>query len=351
MYAARCDKRRMELGVIAEEAEKARIVQEGKHRVVHWGGGLPACHLCEDYTTDDPIRLQQHFAHRHHDPSISVLSKYNMHIHEQYSEDLDGATCRHCKHKFSSKEKARQHIDKKACSKHPTAMEGPASSVAQKRAAKEQADEMQEGKRCKGRGTEYATIYAARKHAKESRCGKKMQAEREAAARQEILKMEEARGQEPEESEWEEEAERADVGEQEDVEEISVYGTKVEEVAKFKYLGRILRVDRIDEEEVKVRIRAARKTMAALQLPLYRRSTVSARTKLAVWRTVVVAQLLYGAETWTLRVEATAILRDAVPQRSNWVERKENGGRDKIPGEQESSGREWQEENTCRYGK
>ena len=81
--------------------------------------------------------------------------------------------------------------------------------------------------------------------------------------------------------------------------EVTIYGKRVERV-KFRYLGRKLTADGQDVEEVKARMAAARGGMAQLMLPLHRRSAASARTKLAVCRTVSMAQLVYASQTWTL---------------------------------------------------
>ena len=77
---------------------------------------------------------------------------------------------------------------------------------------------------------------------------------------------------------------------------MTIYGKRVERV-KFRYLGRKLTADGQDVEEVKARMAAARGGMAQLMLPLHRRSAASARTKLAVFRTVSMAQLVYASQT------------------------------------------------------
>ena len=69
-------------------------------------------------------------------------------------------------------------------------------------------------------------------------------------------------------------------------------------LTSFKYLVRVLANSGNDEEEVKTRIAATRVSMAQLMLSLYRRCATAARTKLAVFRAVVIAQL-YGAQHGT----------------------------------------------------
>ena len=81
---------------------------------------------------------------------------------------------------------------------------------------------------------------------------------------------------------------------EEEAGEVCLHGRPVEEVDDFKYLGRVLRRNGEDSEEIAARIRAARTTMIALQLPLHKRTAVAGRTKLAVFRAVTMA-----VQTWT----------------------------------------------------
>ena len=52
--------------------------------------------------------------------------------------------------------------------------------------------------------------------------------------------------------------------------------------------------------KIKARVLAARQTFGMLVRPLHGRAAVAVKTKLAVFRAVTLAQLLYAAETWTL---------------------------------------------------
>ncbi len=94
--------------------------------------------------------------------------------------------------------------------------------------------------------------------------------------------------------------------EEKEIEELSVYGSKVEEVASFKYLGRILEASGDDGEEIRSRVMAARRAMGALSLPLYSRAAVERKTKMAVFRAVCVGHIRYAAETWTAKREGLA---------------------------------------------
>ncbi len=87
--------------------------------------------------------------------------------------------------------------------------------------------------------------------------------------------------------------------EEEEATAVTLYGEQLEEVTGFKYLGRMLRKDGEEMEEMMTRIGGARKAMAALVRPLHERVAATRKTKMAVFRAVTCAQLLYGAESWT----------------------------------------------------
>ena len=80
-----------------------------------------------------------------------------------------------------------------------------------------------------------------------------------------------------------------------------LYGKEMEVVTEFEYLGRILCRNSSEEGDIKARIKAAKQTMGKLMAPLYGRRSVAIVTKLAVYRTVVATQMMYAAETGTLR--------------------------------------------------
>ena len=84
---------------------------------------------------------------------------------------------------------------------------------------------------------------------------------------------------------------------------IDVMGEAVEEVQRFKYLGSIITPSGQPVEEVKARISAAHAVFAQLNNSLWRRREISLRTKIKIYKAVVRSVLLYGAETWCMRVE------------------------------------------------
>ncbi len=111
---------------------------------------------------------------------------------------------------------------------------------------------------------------------------------------------EEGTAEDWEEQETEMVSERKEWGELERV-EIKIYGHEVEEVQAFKYLGRILRADGEEGDEIRARVTGARRAQMALMLPLYRRDAVTRKTKMAVFRAVTRAQLMYASQTWVLK--------------------------------------------------
>ncbi len=80
---------------------------------------------------------------------------------------------------------------------------------------------------------------------------------------------------------------------------ITVYGSAIEWVESFPYLGRILRADDNDDDAVEDRIKKARGTFAGLKQRLLKQD-MPAETKLHVLDAVVMATLWHGCETWVI---------------------------------------------------
>ncbi|KAK6041872.1 hypothetical protein COOONC_17176 [Cooperia oncophora] len=75
----------------------------------------------------------------------------------------------------------------------------------------------------------------------------------------------------------------------------------LEQVSNFKYLGSVVQERKVAAEaEVRSRIGHASKTFAALKWCLWKKSNISLKTKIRMFRTLVLPVLLYGSETWTL---------------------------------------------------
>ena len=80
---------------------------------------------------------------------------------------------------------------------------------------------------------------------------------------------------------------------------VNIDGMEVEVVESFKYLGMTVAGDGNIEEEINERIGAANRCLFSLMSLLKKRS-ISERTKLRVYNTIIRPILIYGCETWSL---------------------------------------------------
>ena len=71
-------------------------------------------------------------------------------------------------------------------------------------------------------------------------------------------------------------------------------------VIQFKYLGSFLHRDCNDEAEVDYRIKSAGNAFGALSRNIFRSKSISLKAKRVVYNGLILAILLYGAETWSL---------------------------------------------------
>ncbi|XP_076472614.1 uncharacterized protein LOC143302013 [Babylonia areolata] len=106
-------------------------------------------------------------------------------------------------------------------------------------------------------------------------------------------------------------------------------GQELEEVEAFKYLGATLTKDGRSNTEVKIRLATATSAMAKLD-KIWRSRSVSLAIKLKLYRSLMLAVLLYGCESWTLsaalekRIQAFAMKCYRKLLRISWVEHKTN---------------------------
>ncbi|KAE9546983.1 hypothetical protein FO519_009804 [Halicephalobus sp. NKZ332] len=78
-------------------------------------------------------------------------------------------------------------------------------------------------------------------------------------------------------------------------------GTRIEQVKKFKYLGSIVQEKKVAaSEEVLSRIGQSTTAFSTLKWCLWNQKNITVKTKIRLFRTLVMPILLYGAETWTL---------------------------------------------------
>ena len=90
-----------------------------------------------------------------------------------------------------------------------------------------------------------------------------------------------------------------------DVRPVQVEGGFVDVVQDFTYLGTNISRDGNITSEVTRRIARAARAFGCLRVPVFKNKDLSLATKRSVYRAVVLAVLLYGAETWTMKAVHT----------------------------------------------
>ena len=83
---------------------------------------------------------------------------------------------------------------------------------------------------------------------------------------------------------------------------VNIDGMEVEVVDNFKYLGMKLTRDGSMKEEINERIGAANRCLYSL-ISLFKRRSISERTKLRTYNTIIRPILIYGCEAWALTRE------------------------------------------------
>ena len=81
--------------------------------------------------------------------------------------------------------------------------------------------------------------------------------------------------------------------------DINLAGIRIETVESFKYLGTVMSQNAGMAEEVTARIGAANRCYYSLT-DLFKRRSISRKTKLRIYNTVIRPLLIYGCETWSL---------------------------------------------------
>ena len=90
---------------------------------------------------------------------------------------------------------------------------------------------------------------------------------------------------------------------EEEIAPVQVESGEIEMVEHFTYLGSVVSKDGDVMEDVKCRIAKASKVFGCLRGPIFNNPILSIATKRAVYKSTVLAVLMYGAETWTLKAE------------------------------------------------
>ena len=81
--------------------------------------------------------------------------------------------------------------------------------------------------------------------------------------------------------------------------EIEINGCKLNVVNQFTYLGSIMSDDCKIDKEIEARIKKASASYGRLTDRVWENRAVKLKTKIAVYKAVVMSTLLYGCETWT----------------------------------------------------
>jgi len=82
---------------------------------------------------------------------------------------------------------------------------------------------------------------------------------------------------------------------------VHLEGTQIEQVQEFKYLGSLLQEKKVaTTKEIHGRIGQATAAFASLKWCLWKKTNISTKTKVRLFRTLVLPILLYGSETWIL---------------------------------------------------
>ena len=80
-------------------------------------------------------------------------------------------------------------------------------------------------------------------------------------------------------------------------------GQPLETVSRFKYCGGMVTSDGKAATEVEERRKAATRAFESFQVRVFRNKQLSTAVKMKVYRTTVLATLLYGTETWNVRAD------------------------------------------------
>lgn len=82
---------------------------------------------------------------------------------------------------------------------------------------------------------------------------------------------------------------------------VDLEGMQIEQVREFKYLGSLVEERKVAAtSEIHSRIGQATVAFASLKWCLWKRAKISLKTKIRLFRTLILPILLYGSETWTV---------------------------------------------------
>jgi len=101
--------------------------------------------------------------------------------------------------------------------------------------------------------------------------------------------------------------------------ELKVYGRTIKRVKTFTYLGRVVSEDDSDAAAINARIGVANGTFWAISKKFLSAKKVSVKSKVAVYRAVMQAQLIYGAESWVFGTDDARKLQSMQQRALRWA--------------------------------
>ena len=81
--------------------------------------------------------------------------------------------------------------------------------------------------------------------------------------------------------------------------EIRIRGEEVEKVEEFVYLGSVLSVNGASESDIRRRIGLGTMKFMSLRRTVWQHPEISVKTKIQIYRAIVLSTTLYGSENWT----------------------------------------------------
>ena len=90
--------------------------------------------------------------------------------------------------------------------------------------------------------------------------------------------------------------------------EIRIRGEEVEKVEEFQYLGSVLSVNGTSDKDIRRRIGLGTMKFMQLRKPVWQHSEISVKTKIQIYRAIVLSTTLYGSENWTCTEDGYADL-------------------------------------------
>ena len=82
--------------------------------------------------------------------------------------------------------------------------------------------------------------------------------------------------------------------------DIFINGEPLKKVSSFSYLGSVISDDCAVDKDIAVRLQKASRAYGALQSRLWSQRGIQVKTKVKVYKAVVLTTLLYGSQSWTL---------------------------------------------------